>query len=125
MTTGGENEEIIDGDIVLEPADDRGACMKAVGRAQESLSRFFAKYGYVIRHVIYGILIAGYAAYFAYALRYEFGSESSVRLLWMTMVAVFFCFVTLIRDNFGYQIYDNVFEPLVNFVNRFYTIFKL
>ena len=121
MTTGGESEEIIDGDIVLEPADDRGACMKAVGRAQESLSRFFAKYGYVI----YGILIAGYAAYFAYVLRYAFGSESSVRLLWMTMVAVFFCFVKLIRDNFGYQIYDNVFGPLVNFVNRFYTIFKL
>ena len=38
--------------------------------------------------IIIAILLIGYFVYFGFAMAYEFGSEPSIRLLWVTVVVV-------------------------------------
>ena len=49
---------------------------------------FYSRHKFYIKVGILAVLIVLYAAYFGYALYYEFGSESSVRLLWITCLVV-------------------------------------
>ena len=49
---------------------------------------FYSRHKFYIKVGLLAVLIVLYAAYFGYALYYEFGSESSVRLLWITCLVV-------------------------------------
>ena len=85
---------------------------------------FWERHGANIKLAIYALMILGYAVYFGFAMSYEFGSESSIRLLWMTMLAVFIVLVSIISDKFGDKINKYVIQPPVNFINRHWMLFK-
>ena len=91
---------------------------------QTSLSSFWERHGQTIKYIIYALLVLGYAVYFGFAMAYEFGSESSIRLLWMTCLAVFIVLVTVISDKWGDAINEKVIDPPVNFVKRHWMLFK-
>ncbi len=95
-----------------------------VKAAQEAMNNFMSNHGDKIKYGFIGLLIAVYSAYFAYALYYSFEGEDDIRLLWITLLAGFLCFVTLIRDNFGGTIYRVALEPPKNFVEERWTVFK-
>lgn len=75
-----------------------GSCLRTFGRFRWKIGRFRWQHQHEIRHVVYVVLIVAYAAYFTAAMQYEFGSEASVRLLWLTMLAVFICLMSLCKS---------------------------
>lgn len=91
---------------------------------QNSVVAFSLKHSTTIKTAILVVMVMAYSAYFAYALYYEFGSESSIRLLWVTMtVAACFAYC-IVQDHFGDSINELIFEPLTNFVLKHWRLFK-
>ena len=115
-----EDTEDDEGQEVTTSPEDEG-CIR---RLQITLGDFWEKYGEFIVWSVYALFIAGYAVFFAYALTYEFGSESSVRLLWMTLLVAFILLVWLLRDYYGYEIYWNCLRPMADFFDRHYLVSK-
>ena len=102
----------------------KGCWNKSITQIQGASSDFFSEHGKTIKRSIYVLMLIAYGGYFAWSLYYEFGTESSIRLLWMTMVGVALVIITLIRDNFGDWIYDKILMPPVGFINRHFTVCK-
>jgi len=100
-------------------------CCVRIQAFTEPVNACLTVHSLTIRRVVYAILVAGYAAYFAYALNYEFGSESSIRLLWVTMTVVMCLFISLVRSRWGEQIEESVIEPPVTFIRQHWRIFKM
>ena len=67
----------------------RNAFQEAIHVAQGAVSDVWEEQHDTIMTAVYWILFVAYLAYFVYAMYYEFGSEASVRLLWMTCCLVF------------------------------------
>ena len=109
----------------LESDEETTGCIKRVEVIQNGLSKVSKKHGGQIKWAVAAACIVGYAIYFGYAMRYEFGSESSIRLLWMTLLGVFIVMVMLIKDTAGDKIYEKIITPPVNFVEKHFTIFKV
>jgi len=103
---------------------EKGCWDRNVDRIQASTSQFFNKYGKTISRTFKILMLLGYGGYFAWSLYYEFGTESSIRLLWMTMVAVALVVITMLRDNFGCWISEHILAPPVGFISRHFRIFK-
>ena len=74
------------------------SCLSSAGRLRQKIGRFGSKHQAKIRYAIYAVLFVAYCVYFTFAMLYEFGSEASVRLLCMTLLAVFLCLVSLLRS---------------------------
>jgi len=103
----------------------KNPCFNQIKDHISGFTGFLHTHATIIKRVIYAILVAGYAAYFAYALNYEFGSESSIRLLWVTMTCVFFFFISLVRSQWGEKIEKYILEPVVKFIMKRWMIFKV
>ena len=87
-------------------------------------SNFWEEWGGIIVWCIYAAIIAGYAAYLAYALQYEFGNEESIRLLWMSLLGVSLAGIVVVRDFWGHWINKKIFQPVVRFCERYWLICK-
>ena len=108
----------------LEDQDDGNVFTRAIEKIQAALSNFYAKYGKIMWWVIYGLLLAGYIAYFIYATYHSFNTEDDHRLVWVTCLAVFFVIVYLVKRKWGDVLYEKIVVPVENFVKRHYRIFK-
>ena len=89
------------------------------------MSAWWARQSSNVYYVIAAIFALAYAAYFCLAMSYEFGSESSVRLFWMTLFAVFLILVSIVKDECGDSISNSCIRPLSAFVERKYQPLKV
>lgn len=96
-----------------------------VATIQKELARGWDEHGDLIVAVIACGFLFFYAGYLGYAMWYEFGSESSIRLLWMSLLGVLIVVISLLQDSHGAAIYDVIFVPIVRFIEKHYTFFKL
>ena len=127
-------------DLAADGADDEYADLRddddgeeveqsAFGRMvtdiQGHVTDFWENHGSKVKYFVAAMFVALYAVYFGFAMAYEFGSESSIRLLWMTLLGVFIVLVTIVKARFGDEIYDTVLQPPVTFVDKHYTVFKV
>ena len=108
-----------------DPETYANRCVYTLERIQNAVNGFLDRHGQKIKYAIYAVLLAAYFAYFFYAMTYELGSESSVRLLWMTLLGVFIAAVTVIKGRYGDQIYTRIISPPVLFVEKHFFIFKV
>lgn len=98
-----------------EGSDDANCCLRTQSKASQWLKRYSA----AIKYTVYGIMIAAYAAYFAYAVYYEgFVDEDAIRLFWVTLLVVFMVLVSLIAGMCGSQIYNGLLEPMGVFLTN-------
>lgn len=116
-SSGGDVEDEVD-----EKTDAR--CNDAFEGCQNRVASFFSKNSEVIKILFWVTLVAAYSAYFAYALYYEFGSEASIRLLWVTMTVVTCFAICIIQDHCGDSINKNLIQPIVGFIRRHWSFFK-
>ena len=102
----------------------------------ESRKRFYSSWATAVKRCltrnvtaiklsVYLTCVIGYAAYFAYALYYQFGEEQSIRLLWVTMTVVVCFLICIVQDHFGSQIYEHLIEPIVDFIIKHWRVFKM
>lgn len=91
---------------------------------QNNAVAFSRRYSSTIKTTILVVMVMAYSAYFAYALYYEFGSESSIRLLWVTMTVAACFAICIVQDHFGDRINELIFEPITNFVLNHWRLFK-
>ena len=116
--------KIVDDDDDTSDNSESNSCMLTVAWIQEYLSIFWKTHGTTIKYIIYALPVLGYAVYFGFAMSYEFGSESSIMLLWMTMLGVFTAILSVISDKWGDSINKNVIEPTTNYVKKHWMFFK-
>ena len=118
------DEEIQDGDDDYDETE-QNCFSKMVTRTQSNMADFWADYNSQLKYLVASIFVLGYAVYFGYAMSYEFGSESSIRLLWMTLLGVFICIVSIIKEYYGDAIKEHVFDPIVAYVEAHYKVCKM
>ncbi len=103
---------------------DQSKLKRKFEKCQQKTKQFFVSHWLLLKTAVLVAMVMAYAAYFAYALYYDFGDESSIRLLWVTM-AVVVCFaLCIVQDHFGDILYDTIAEPVVQFVNDHWRICK-
>ena len=120
------DEDDNDGDGADDDDDvEQSSFGRKVTEIQASMSTFWNEHSSQIGYFVAAVFVLGYAVYFGYAMSYEFGSESSIRLLWMTLLGVFICIVTIVKSRYGDEIYESALQPPVNYVDKNYNVFKV
>ncbi|ESO12301.1 hypothetical protein HELRODRAFT_93209 [Helobdella robusta] len=92
--------------------------MRHVANIQNNVANFWQKYKKIFKMCFLFLLVVLYFVYFTFALKYHFGDEGSIRLVWVTSLAVFGIVVSFIIDKFGEDIHK-ILSPLLNFVHKY------
>jgi pyrimidine nucleoside transport protein len=101
--------------------DEPSAFAARVGIIQTAVTDSYTKHNTIVWNIIYAVLVLLYAAYFAYAMYYEFGSEASVRLLWVTCFVVFCVIIYVVKRTFGEKISKSS-QPLTEKVSPLFDL---
>ncbi|ELU00517.1 hypothetical protein CAPTEDRAFT_181428 [Capitella teleta] len=90
------------------------------------MDSFWEKHGTKVKRFIYLVLTLAYFAYVIYAMTVEkLENESSIRLLWMSLLGLFIFFVYVIKGRYGDKIYNVICVPIVNFATRHFKVLKI
>ena len=109
-------------DLELHP----GPCMRHVANIQSKFESFFHSHGHIVRYVVYGILLASFTAYFAYAMYYEqLTVIESITLLWITCLTIFCVVISAVKDKWGDEISKGCCGPMVEFIEGRWQFFKM
>jgi len=114
-----------DGLDITNGKDDNGGRLKNTFEGlQNSIVTFSRENSAAIKTSILVVMVMAYSAYFAYALYYEFGSEASIRLLWVTMTVATCFAICIIQDHCGDSINKHLIEPFTKFIMKHWRLFK-
>ena len=85
--------------------------VQTVASLRDTISSFYKKYHHCLWNTFYITLALLYAAYFICAMNYEFGSEASVRLLWITCLVVVGVLMHGVHQTYGEK-FEKKCKPL-------------
>ena len=105
----------------LEAEENQNCCTAFVTTVTESVGDLYKEHGTYIWGAVYCLLVVGYAVYFAFAMRYKFGDEGSIRLLWVTCVVIFCVVVHVIKRMFGSDIAQGC-KPCTDWLEKYNEI---
>ena len=88
-----------------------------VATIQKEVHKVWIKHKKQFWWAVLVLIVIGYFVYFGLAMKHEFGSEESVRLLWVTCTVVFFFLIWLIGKLFGKKISD-AFKPCAEYLEK-------
>ena len=101
------------------------ACCRNLQLCCVGLSAVYKAHKVAIKRAFYLLLIAAYLAYFFYAMYYEFGSQESITLLWITCAVVAGYAISFVRKGWGEWLSEHVLAPPIDFIKRHWLPFKV
>jgi hypothetical protein len=102
--------------VIEDPVRRSNNFLSIVTLCQKTVHDAWGKYKDAFWKAVYVLLVLGYAVYFGLAMNYEFGSEASIRLLWVTCLVVFCFIIWLVSKYFGTRIFQ-AFSCCANFMD--------
>ncbi|XP_013390240.1 solute carrier family 28 member 3 [Lingula anatina] len=94
------------------------SCLQNLEKLQSAISSFLNSHNKKLWLALYALLTAAYAAYFGYAMWYQFGDEGSIRLLWVSCLVTAGVLLSVILDRWGDGLYRTCIHPVSVLIER-------
>ena len=106
-------------------ADDESVSVEpegVVSQFQKLFFDFFRKYGKLIGRIVLLAILIGYSVYLGFAIAHNV--NKAVPLIVLTGIGVFMFVYTVVKNNFGETISKYVFDPLGNFLDKYWPCMR-